>query len=57
MWGGWSLTTRVLVGGGWGRHGERGLVSGFPSRYSKLEHLDRGEVDLKKTSGLCCDFS
>jgi hypothetical protein len=35
--------------------GER--LGGFLSRYSKLEHLDRGEVDLKKTSGLCCDFS
>lgn len=44
---------------GWRGMGEawgEGL-GGFLSRYSKLEHLDRGEVDLKKTSGLCCDFS
>jgi hypothetical protein len=42
-----------------GRHGGEGGLGGFLSRYSKLEHLDRGEVDprLKETSGLCCDFS
>lgn len=50
MWRRCTLTTRVLVGGGLGRHGGEGGLGGFLSRYPKLEHLDNGEVDLEETT-------